>query len=1141
MLSIVAVAGSLLFVIVLATVLYLNRVQVLNEALARLVEPFDVTVGEIDFLRFGEVRVADLRLVPKAAPAGAVLATIPEAVITYNFEELRATRKLRSLTLRGVELTLDDKLLSALAPAEGNEEKTEEAPPFSLESLSVFTGSLRALDSRFVLELDALPRIEGTWDLRSGPLEFGEEGLGLEPLALTLGEIVVGNEGENGRIRRISARARLASDLSRIELESLGVASPRLRITPSLFAGATQEGRVHDLTEVAPESPAKDEEGLSLLVRSLAITGAQLALEGFDGSEGLPLIPDLSFETEFSTEDLRFEEGRFENALPLTIGLVDLNVGTAPTPFLSAERVDLVCEDLDALVRQRLLPSLRIENVDVLFTDSSMAWLSANGEEENTEEASDPSLPWTVGELEVVDGGFLMRDFNPAGKPAPSLSSAFSGTLRELRFGGEEGFASEGLQDLLLEQTRLQAPGAETAEEPLLSLERTELALRWSEFQRDNTLAKLRVQGPKIHFTDRSLGTWLKTSEAPSEEAPGPINRSVYKVADLEVSGGKITADSSFAEGRVPKIHADFTLVSSQGAAAAPYAYDLRLTDFVIRNHARFIEPAGPPRTSDATPDATLPPSLPPLAEGEVFRVEEITASFTADDLQRTRRIGKLKLEGAVLTVGEGLKSVAGGNEPEADAPAAEPAPPEPAVPPQAAASRDLPAWTLGEVEITRSRVQFEALIPQVEGLKFDVETRLTEVPLSLDGILAQEAMQKIELAGIEIRDPYNSFITVADLPTIFVEFSLAGLARQEVEKIDLVGPSLHVGQGLFWWIDYQRNHREANEGASIGFEDDAVPEVEQPDWVIKTINATAGKIVIAPTGVPVGVVPFPFNATTHMTGGNIELKLTIPDEDHVYRFPDYKVALEGLAGDVRFNVPVKEVDNNLVQTFTLRKARWKDFEADDLYISVTFDENGIYGQFGGAAYEGYAEGEFNFYLNDQGKWDAWLAGTDLDTGPVTAVIAPDSFLMEGRVSLKVLAEGRDKDVGETSGAFKTTTDGWFDITKLDSLFDKLPPEWSSLQRGLAELSLIALKRFEYDKGEGSLYFHGREGKLDLLFEGEYGTRALNLKVHDERNTNEKTTASTGTPTPETDAGPLPEASARPARPKTLLGVRKTP
>ncbi len=40
----------------------------------------------------------------------------------------------------------------------------------------------------------------------------------------------------------------------------------------------------------------------------------------------------------------------------------------------------------------------------------------------------------------------------------------------------------------------------------------------------------------------------------------------------------------------------------------------------------------------------------------------------------------------------------------------------------------------------------------------------------------------------------------------------------------------------------------------------------------------------------------------------------------------------------MQFNVPVKDLNNNLVQTFKLRRAKWKDYDAEDLYITVTFD-----------------------------------------------------------------------------------------------------------------------------------------------------------------------------------------------------------
>lgn len=1108
-LSAVVIAGILLLVAVISSIAYLNRARILNQTLAVLVEPFRVSVGEINFHRIGEVRITDLRLTPKNAPPESVLAAVPETVITYRLGELRATRKLRTIVMRGADVVIDDAILSALAtPAPPSPEVAGETPvdaaPLDLSKLAFFTDSFAIRDSRLTLDLETLPRFEADWNFRTGGFEFDETGLNRESIDLRLSNVLIGDEGKNGRIARLTASARVRPDLSRIHLESIQILRPQIRITPDLFPAGpaeppTQQGQVTDSTGSG---------SLDIVMDSVKVDGAMIEVAGFDGEDGGPAFPDLSFETAFDFDDLSLEEGQWKSAASLALSLRHLALGEGPSQLLSAGRVDLTLGELGSLVHDRTVSAIHLEGLDVIVSDESLARFRTG--EEKPEPETSTAGPWTLGRLTLADGSLLVQNLTAGERGLPYFETRIEADLEKLEFGAD-GFQSTGRQSLTLEQTKMRAPAAVTAAEPLLAIERSELSGRWSEFQKEGLLDRLVLRGPRIHFTDETLGAWLNAS-APADEAPRPVNRPVYKVTRVDVTGGRLVADSSFAVGKVPKIYSDFSLRSGHAAGEEPFSYHLRLGDFQVRNHPRFIEMVGPPAPVTLFPDALLPLAVGPINEGDVFSVKEIEVDFTAAQLQRTRRIGKVKMSGAVLTVGEGLKSIAEASEKEKkpDADPAPPAPeplPVPAPPtPQAAASGRLPAWLIEEVEITQSQVQFEAIIPQVEGLRFAVETQLTDVPLSLDGLLAEEKLQKIELAGIEIKDPYNSFITVAFLPTIFVEFSLAGLARQEVEKIDLIGPSLHVGQGLFWWIDYQRKFREQNEGASVGI-DAGVEPTRKPDWVIKTINATAGKIVIAPTGIPIGIVPFPFNATTNMSGGNIELKLSIPDEDHVYRFPDYKVDLYGLTGDVQFNVPVQEIDNNLVQTFTLKRAVWKEHEAKDVYITVTFDSDGVYGQFGGASYDGYAEGQFNFYLNDPGKWDAWVAGTEMDTGPLTRVLVPDNFLMEGRVSLKVISEGRDKVVGETTGEFQTTTPGWFDITKLEAVLSELPTEWNQLKRSLTELSINSLKRFDYDKGAGSLYFQDKAGDLNLRFTGEYGSRELNFYLHDEKNTKQKSTA----------------------------------
>ncbi len=1136
---------------VLAGILYVNRVRVVNQALGMAVEPFRVSVGEIQFHRPGRVLIEDLILAPKNAPPGSVLAKIPSLRVTYGLAQLRSSRQFRDLVVEGAEIRIDEGLLAGFA-------KPEAAPPSagppSLDFLSIFTGSLQFLDCRISVEFDARPPLEATWELRAeAPGGAESNGLPRESvaLALNLADLSLGEEGAHGRVALVSASGRIATDLSRLEIDSLRIADPVLRIDPDLFA--TEAGNEVDTLANATAgdtgSESSEDEAPSplatILIGRMAANGAAISVTGFDGRDGRALVPDLAFSTSFATEGVSLQDGSWEHEQPLEFAVTDLAVGFEDAPFLSAGRVSLSCESLGDMLAARVVPPILFEGADLFISDRSLAWLE-RGEaapdepiEAEPEEPTDPAPAWTLAKISFGDGNLLMRDYTIGDRAAHHLAGTFSANFRGLKVGGDEGFGSQEIQNLRLGRLRLHAPGAALDGPALISFEAAELDLRPSDFREHGVIDRLEVAGASVFFTDDSLGDWLR--EAPStaadetEPAAGPAaesERPVYRISSLSIEDGRVVADSNFSDGRVPKIEGGFSITNAEKADA----YELVMSDLSLRNHPRLLDPDGPDRDVPVDPLTRTPT---PVAESEVFRVEKISAAFTGQGMLRDRRLERLSIEGAELKVGEGLRALAGDRGPEKEEESAAPAPDEPAAaaPEDGAAAdspRSLPPWTVGQVEVTRSRVQFEAMIPQVEGLQFQVETRLDEVPLSLDGLLAQEAPQKIELAGIEITDPYSTFITVAELPTIFVGFTLAGLARQEIDRIELVGPALHVGQGLFWWIEYQRNYRERNEGARIGIKSESEAEAEaesdaeadkgSPGWVVRTVEATAGKIVIAPTGVPLGVVPFPFNATTKLGEGEIELQLNIPDEDHVYSFADFRVELQGLAGDVQFNVPLKDEDNNLVQTFSLKRAKWREFDAEDLYITVTFDANGIYGLFGGAAYGGYAEGGFDFYLDDEGKWDAWVSGTGIESGPITERVAPDNFLMQGPISLRLSTEGRGKSLGLSSGEFIAEGPGQFDITKLGGMIETLPPEWGSLQRGLTELSLEALKRFDYDSAVGNLSFAGLDGDLDLRFDGPYGSRVLRLHLHDE----------TGSPNEALAAvpvAPLPEASAKPLEP----------
>ena len=1081
-----------------------HRVKVVNDALSALADPYIVELQSIDFDTFGEAKIKGVTLTPKFADREIPLAYLDEVLITYDFKTIRENQKLKSISINRPTLHLDEKMFDAFS---GNEDKSPKGgpePKFDLGVLARFTDSFEARNGRLILDLPWHPPVTAGWEFESGAIEFDENGILDSPLVLDLKDLRFGEDANAGHIDRFFLKTRLNRDISHIEIDELLIERPGVIFTPDWLAPQAQEteteqGQINEPTGLDREAEPSP---ISIVLSSMKINGADFRVLGFDEEAGRGLFPDLKVSGSLDFENIAYLNGKLNSQDAIDLTLDRLFVGNGDETLIDARPFKISAASLQDLVENHSIETLEIGDAKITVSDEAFARFPKGKGEKDT-------APFTasIQSAKISKGHFVMENFNPEGKAMPQVDTRFSTTLSDLLYG-PEGLKSPESQSVILDSFSIHAPGIVKDAPALLTFTKAEGKFTPDQFNRNSRIEKLLLEEPEIRITDESLGNWADPTQ--EEEAIGPANRAVYSADKLEVNSGLLIADTKFANKAIPKIVSKFSLTTLEDSPnpESPI-YHLMLNDLRLRNHARVTEGSAiieNPDSSDPNTSTDAAPITQTVVEEEVFKVKEISANFTAKQLQRDRRIEKIKVDGATLNVGHGLKELVREDtgEPAKDekkAPETEPTP-------QAAAEpnrKPPPTWQINEIKVTNSQVRFEALVPQIEGIQFALDTTLTDVPLSLEGLLAQNEMQKIELSGIEIKDPYDSFITVAYLPTIFVKFSLAGLASQEIEQIDLIGPSLYVGQGLFWWIEYQREFREQNEGASVGIPGKDSPVDKDPDWNIKQINASAGKIVIAPTGVPLGMVPFPFDAETNMDGGKITLALNIPGEEFVYRFPDYQVDLYGLNGNVDFNVPVEDVNNNLVQTFGLKKAVWKKYEAEDLYLTVTFDAEGVYGKFGGEAYNGYAEGQFNYYLTEEGKkWDAWISGTNLDTGPLTSVIVPDNFLMDGRISLKLVSAGDGSTLGETTGTITTEGPGWIDITKLSKILEELPADWTNLQRSLTELALIGLKKFEYDKGTGSLYFQNREGDLSLRLEGPYGSRELNMHVHDWRSEEEK-------------------------------------
>lgn len=1165
-----------------AVIAWHNLTGLANLAVSRFAQPYRVDFGRVEVAERGLIRLEQVRVRPPRALAGPndePWVTLAGADLAYDFTELHREGRFRSIVLRGPAVRIDDASLETLGLVEGPKKPGgkagPKAPPFDLKRLGRITDRIEVVGGSWVVDTSRGPRVEGTWDVTVPPIDFGSaDWLNLEPFAIRLNDLRFGRDGEGGTIDRIAVTGRVRSDLRGLEIGEFAIDAPKLVVTPDWLP---QRPLPADPAPAAGTPESTEDEGdrpFEVVVNALSLRDAEVRVRGFQDGKGGWAFPDSRLQTGISWRGLHWDGQRLKTDEPLALAFSGLRVGEATegrAPLAEVEGIEIRF-DPAKLVALGRLESIRLTAPRLNLTPESTREIRelVGGTRAPDGAGQKAPAPWEIGAVSLTDGRLSAAGWDWEDRPLPALSFGLTAELKELSAGGleTEGAPESATQSIQLSELRIE--GREPAQ-PVASVDRLVAEFALPDLLKRRRLARLAIERPALMVTDVTLPEWLGTWQPAGADTLATADEPALPWAadDLSVTGGTLKLDAKAFGGRLPDLQGDFSLAALPTEGAEPVdslqrPLRLRFERLRVRDRGQtpatgIAEPAEKPATEVPPPPVPerlggLFPQDPPVAKAEpegvpsgqrgsiaeqdVAMLRELSIDFTPQGVQRDRRIERIEVKGGEFQVGDALQRLVTGDE-AAPAPVQAPAPPPPAAEPAPQAAAGAPpkvdGWRVGEVSITETQVRFQALIPQIEGLEFGIETKLLDVPLNQEGILAQDQRQKIEIAGIEIRDPYDSFITVAFLPTIFVEFSLAGLVNQRIEKIDLLHPAIHVGQGLFWWIDYQRNYRKQNEGVAIG---GAAAEAAgvgggASDWVIDEINAHFGKIVIAPAGQPLGIVPFPFSASTNLNKGEIALKLQIPKEQqYVYQFPDFELDLYGLKGDIEFNVPVKQQDNNLVQTFTLDRAVWKQHEAQDLYLSVTYDAKGVYGRFGGSAYGGYAEGQFNAYLEDLGRWDAWIAGTNMNMGPITGALTPENFLMEGKVNAKLVSQGKGLLFGETTGEVRALSPGRIHVTKLDDVIADLPEGWSQLKKSTTRLSLDTLKEFAYDTGQADLYFLNQDGWLRLDLEGPSGSRRFEVHAHDWRKGGESAgSGAVSDSVPAAEPEPLagdPEAGAPP-------------
>ena len=656
-----------------------------------------------------------------------------------------------------------------------------------------------------------------------------------------------------------------------------------------------------------------------------------------------------------------------------------------------------------------------------------------------------------IDSLEVKDGALKLT---PTNLCPVSGDFAWSTSLEALDISSEE-WRSAVKQKLTLTDVSLRWNPKTTSSlpPPFVQAKSASLELVPDSFRELWQVGSLVLTAPQLAFTPEN-GPWFDKIETP------PVNTSLkpalpwwkqLQFGSLTVTDAELTIAMQLAERLESSIR--FAITTEQSKQL------LRIQSAQMRI----------PRRS----------SLPVLD----FAAVEVQAALP--DMWRTQRLESLKITEGHVTAGDALMTLFTGDaavvQQKADATAAR--------------------WTTGKIEVDKLGVTLMSIAPGLPPVRFDVNLSANETPLDLDGLAENVEPQSIQLTRLRIPSPHEALRTVAEMDVIHVNYTLDGLLHRRIDRVEIVSPVLYVGEDLFWYVEsYRKSMKGEAPIPDATFGPPAPPKPAAPGWQVDTLAVSDGKLIIAPKGVPLAGIsrPFPFSFTSKLESGQLDAQFNIPTDN--YTLKELKLEFLGMKGLVHFNLPMKDRDNNLTETFTVDQLRWKQLHFEKAHLSVTYDAHGIYGIFGSSAYGGYVNGAFDIYLDETFTWDGWVAGTDVDLKPVTTTLFPEYFLIDGKVQGKIVATGNKNELYQGDAEFQNRSHGRFSIAALNDLIKSLPKALTgSIGDQITRIGLETLRDFEYENIDGKARFYGREGRGRLRFSGPKGSRNFDVNVYDHR------------------------------------------
>jgi hypothetical protein len=322
------------------------------------------------------------------------------------------------------------------------------------------------------------------------------------------------------------------------------------------------------------------------------------------------------------------------------------------------------------------------------------------------------------------------------------------------------------------------------------------------------------------------------------------------------------------------------------------------------------------------------------------------------------------------------------------------------------------------------------------------------------------------------------------------VRFTYSELWHHHIREIDFVRPTLFLGQDLFWFTDQFKKMRAQapSEGVSA-------------PWEVGHLEVQYGQLAISAFGQPAARLPFYLETKVDNIRldqlDKISAKSTIPilrlDQD----YPDYKIRIVNLHGNLEFSVPPSDATaNNVYQTVNIDELSWNNIPVTEVQTKVTFDPTGIYGKLDGKCEKGYLNANFEVYYTKGFAWNADFFADKIDCRPVTEKMAGKYVDLTGTLDGKIAIQGKATEILDCHGVLDLTHPGVLEIKSMADLMNRLPANANVTKRDLMKITIGTFQTYPYTKGQFKVDYTPQGGTGSLNLDSPLGQRHAEIHWH---------------------------------------------